>query len=84
MKENLSFLQKELLAKCEFIKSLLETQTAILNQLSYSKLKPGSLSSSRNCSIQNEEEVMGKKQIKVNIKSNNPSKGKKRVRVNYV
>ena len=82
MKENLSFLQKELLAKCEFIKSLLETQTAILNQLSYSKLKSGS--SSRNCSIQNEEEVMGKKQIKVNIKSNNPSKGKKRVRVNYV
>ena len=31
MKENLSFLQKERLAKEEFIKSLLETQTDILN-----------------------------------------------------
>ena len=48
LKENLSFLQKELLAKDEFIKSLLETQTAILNSLSNSKSKPGSLSSSRN------------------------------------
>ena len=31
MKENLSFLQKERLPKEEFIKSLLETQTDILN-----------------------------------------------------
>ena len=36
MKENLSFLQKELSAKDEFIKSLLETQAAILNSLSNS------------------------------------------------
>ena len=34
IKENLSFLQKEHLAKDEFIKSLLETQRAILNSLS--------------------------------------------------
>ena len=61
LKENLSFLQKELLAKDEFIKSLLETQTAILNSLSKSKSKPGSLSSSRSCSIQNEEENMDNK-----------------------
>ena len=33
MKGNLSFLLKELLTKNEFIKSLLETQTAILNSL---------------------------------------------------
>ena len=37
LKENLSFVQKELLAKDEFIKSSLETQTAILNSLSNSK-----------------------------------------------
>ena len=61
LKENLSFLQKELLAKDEFIKSLLETQTAILNSLSNLKSKPGFLSSSRNCSIQNEEENMENK-----------------------
>ena len=61
LKENLSFLQKELLAKDEFKKSLLETQTAILNSLSNSKSKPGFLSSSRNCSIQNEEENMENK-----------------------
>ena len=58
LKENLSFLQKELLEKNEFIKSLLETETAILNSLSNSKSKPGSLSPSRNCSIQNEKENM--------------------------
>ena len=34
IKENLSFLQKEHLAKDKFIKSLLETQRAILNSLS--------------------------------------------------
>ena len=61
LKENLSFLQKELLAKGEFTNSLLETQTAILNSLSNSKPKPGSLPSSRNCSIQNEEENMENK-----------------------
>ena len=61
LKENLSFLQKELLAKDEFIKSLLETQTAILNSLSNSKSMPGSLLLSRNCSIQNEEENMENK-----------------------
>ena len=61
LKENLSFLQKELLAKDEFIKSLLETQTAILNLLSSSKSKPGSLSSSCSFSIQNEEENMENK-----------------------
>ena len=61
LKENLIFLQKELLAKDEFIKSLLETQTAILNSLSNLKSKPGFLSSSRNCSIQNEEENMENK-----------------------
>ena len=76
LKENLSFLQKELLAKDEFIKSLLETQTAILNSRSNLKLMPGSLLSSRNCSIQNEEENMEINQMKVNIKSSNPSKSK--------
>ena len=55
-KENLSLLQKELLAKHEFVKSLLETQTAILNSLSDSS----SLSSSRNCSIQKEEVMENK------------------------
>ena len=77
MKGNLNFLQRELLAKDEFIKSLLETQTAILNLLLNSKLKSASFSSSRNCSIQDEEEVMENKADKVNIKSNNPSKSKK-------
>ena len=43
------------------LKSLLETQTAILNSLSNSKSMPGSFSSSRNCSIQNEEENMENK-----------------------
>ena len=61
LKENLSFHQKELLAKDQFIKSLLETQTAILNSLSNSKSMPGSLSSSSNCSIQIEEENMENK-----------------------
>ena len=58
MKEDLSFLQKERLAKDVFIKSLLETQTATLKSLSNSNLKPGYLSSSHNCSIQNEEKGM--------------------------
>ena len=70
LKENLSFLQKELLAKDGFTKSLLETQTAILNSLSNSKSMPGSLLSSRNCSIQNEEE---------NIE-NKPDKGKHKIK----
>ena len=70
LKENLSFLQKELLAKDEFIKSLLETQTAILNSLSNSKSMPGSLLLSRNCSIQNEEENM----------ENKPDKGKHKIK----
>ena len=61
LKENLNFLQKYLSAKDEFVKSLLETQPAILNSLSNSKSKPESLSSSRNCSIQNEEENMENK-----------------------
>ena len=61
LKQNLSFLQKGLLAKDVFIKSLLEVQRAILNSLSNSKSIPGSLVSSRNCSIQNEEENMGNK-----------------------
>ena len=70
MKENLSFLQKELLANDEFMKSLLETQTAILYSLSNLKLKLASWSSSRNCSTQNEEDMENKAE-KVNIKSNN-------------
>ena len=61
LKENLSFHQKELPAKDQFIKSLLETRTAILNSLSNSKLMSGSLSSSGNCSIQIEEENMENK-----------------------
>ena len=40
MKEDSSFLQKELIANDEIIKSLLEIQTAILNSLSNSTLKP--------------------------------------------
>ena len=56
MKVNLGFLQKELLAKNEFIKSLLKTQTANLNSLSNSTSKPISLTSLRNCRIQKEEE----------------------------
>ena len=66
LKENLNFLQKYLSAKDEFVKSLLETQPAILNSLSNSKSKPESLSSSRNCSIQNEEENMENKADKDN------------------
>ena len=66
--ENLSFLQKELLAKDEIIKSLLKTQKAILNSLSNLKLKPGTLSSSRNCSNQNEEENVENKTDKVKYK----------------
>ena len=60
LKGNLSFLQKELLAKNKFMKSLLETQTATLNSLSNSTLKPVSLSSSLNCSVQNEEDIENK------------------------
>ena len=59
MSENLRCLQKELLAKEDFIKLLLETQTAILNSLSNLTSKPVSLLSS--CSIQNEEEDMENK-----------------------
>ena len=55
MKGNLSFLQKELLAKNEFIKSLLETQSAILNALSNSTSKLVSLSSSLDCSFGEED-----------------------------
>ena len=79
MKENLSFLQKELLPKYEFIKSLLETKTAILNSLSNSESKPASLSSSRNYIIKMKKKLLKIKQVKVNIKSNNPSKGKKKM-----
>ena len=61
MKGNLSFLEKELSAKSKFIKSLLETQTAILNSLSNSTSKSVSLSSSLDCSIQNGEEDMENK-----------------------
>ena len=61
MKWNLSFLQKKLLAKNEFIKSILETQTTILNSLSNSTSKPVSLSSSLDCSVQNGEEDMENK-----------------------
>ena len=82
LKENSSFLQKELLAKDEFIKSLLEIQTAILNSLSNSKSTPGSLLASRNCNIHDKEENM--ENIKVNIKSNNPSKSKEKRSVNYI
>ena len=56
MKENLSFLQKELLGKDGLIKPLLETQIATPNSLSNLTWKPVSLSTPRNCSIQNEEE----------------------------
>ena len=55
MKGNLSFLQKELLAKNEFIKSLLETQSAILNALSNSTSKLVSLSSSLDCCFGEED-----------------------------
>ena len=61
MKGNLSFLEKELSAKSKFIKSLLETQTAILNSLSNSTSKSVSLSSPLDCSIQNGEEDMENK-----------------------
>ena len=71
MKENLSFLQKELLAKDEFIKSLLETQTAILNSLLNSTSKPVSLPSCRNCSIQNEAD---KDKDKINQSNQKPEK----------
>ena len=78
MKGNLNFLQKEMLATDEFIKLLLETQTAILNSPLNSKSKPASFSSSQKCSsTQDEDEVMENKADKVNIKSNNPSKSKK-------
>ena len=70
LKQNLSFLQKELLAKDVFITSLLEAQRAILNSVSNSKSIPGSLVSSRNCSIQNEEENM----------ENKPDKGKHKIK----
>ena len=43
------------------LQSHLETQTAILNSLSNSKSKSESLSSSRNCSIHNEEKVIENK-----------------------
>ena len=69
MKEDLSFLQKERLAKDVFIKSLLETQTATLKSLSNSNLKPGYLSSSHNCSIQNEEKGMENKADKSKFKT---------------
>ena len=71
MKQTLSFLQKELIAKNEFIKLLLETQTAILN----TTLKPVSLSSSRNYNMK--KKIWKIKQLKINIKSTNPSKNKK-------
>ena len=58
-----------MLANDEFIKLLLEAQTAILNSLLNSKSKPASFSSSRKCSsIQDEDEVMKNKADKVNIK----------------
>ena len=43
------------------LQSHLETETAILNSLSNSKSKSESLSSSRNCSIHNEEKVIENK-----------------------
>ena len=52
-----------------FIKSLLETQTATLKSLSNSNLKPGYLSSSHNCSIQNEEKGMENKADKSKFKT---------------
>lgn len=62
MNENLNFLQRELLAKEEVIKSLVETLTAILSPLSNTSSKPVSMnSSSRNCSIETEEENMENK-----------------------
>ena len=84
MKGNLSFLEKELSAKSKFIKSLLETQTAILNSLSNSTSKSVSLSSSLDCSIQNGEEDMENKADKDKHKSANSSKRYKRLRVNYI
>ena len=60
-----------MLAKDEFIKSLIVTQTAILNSVSNSKPVPGSLLSSRNCSIQNDEENM----------ENKPDKGKHKIKI---
>ena len=62
MKENLSFLRKELLAKDAVVKSLLETQTAILNSISNATSKPVSTNlSPPNCSIQDEEQEMENK-----------------------
>ena len=61
MKENLSFLRKELLAKDAVVKSL-ETQTAILSLISNTTSKPVSTNlSPPNCSIQDEEQEMENK-----------------------
>ena len=40
LKENIRFLQKELLAKNDLIKSLMETQTVVLESISNLKEKP--------------------------------------------
>ena len=37
LQENISFLQKELTSKDEIIKALIETQTSILESVSYEK-----------------------------------------------
>ena len=61
MKGNLNFLEKELSAENTFIKSLLETQKAILISLSNSTSTSVSLPSPLDCSIQNGEEDMENK-----------------------
>ena len=85
MKGNLRLLQKKLLAKNEFIKSLLETQTklkdAILNSISNLTSKPVSLViiTVVHLVFKIEKKIWKIKQIKISIKSTNPSKGKKRM-----
>ena len=74
MKGNLSFLQKELLAKNEFIKSLLETQTAILNSLSNSALKIVSCHHHLTVLFKMQKKIWKIKQINKSLKSANPSK----------
>ena len=82
MKGNLRLLQKKLLAKNEFIKSLLETQTklkdAILNSISNLTSKPVSLViiTVVNVVFKMEKKIWKIKQIKISIKSTNPRKSK--------
>ena len=75
VKENLSFLQKELLAKSVYKVITRDSNRNSKLTIKF-KLKPVSLSLSRNCSVQKEEE-MENKEINMSIKSTNSSKCKK-------